>query len=550
MYLRMGWIVGQSGITQAIIIVSVASGITLLTTLSMSAICTNGEVRGGGAYYMISRTMGPTIGGAVGILFALGNAVAASMYNIGFVETTLELTGGSFITGDDINDTRLLSIILLFLQLMISLRGLDWIIKIQMGLLLVIILSLLLLVVGFFTTHDEDNLIFGFEGEKGLTKENARPNYGVSEGIEYNFFTVLGVFFPAVTGIMAGANISGELKNPGHAIPKGTIYAVVSSWLFYCLIAFLAGASIGRGTHDGSIGLLGDYLIFEKTCVFGPIIIMGIYGATLSSAFGCLVGAPRILQAVAEDSILPLDYFAVTSSNGDPVRGYWLCFVIAAGCSLIGSLNAIAPLISSFFIITYAVLNFSVYAQSYGRHPNWRPKFKYYNYRVSFWTGICCVVIMFLMSWMYAAIASGVTLLIMFYIYQKSFELDWGTIPDAFTEYQVVKRLYGLSHLTEASSYRPHFLILSGDPNNRKGLVYFGQCLKKGYGALIYGNVHIGNYKTFYERQIKNNGYLGVNYISGTKGFYEQVCCDSLRLGIHMLVQSSGMGHIRPNAVT
>eukprot|EP00493_Phyllostaurus_siculus_P027099 UN27445 len=104
---------------------------------------------------------------------------------------------------------------------------------------------------------------------------------------------------------------------------------------------------------------------------------------------------------------------------------------------------------------------------------------------------------------MYAAIASGVTLLIMFYIYQKSFELDWGTIPDALTEYQVVKRLYGLSHLTEVSSYRPHFLILSGDPNNRKGLVYFGQCLKKGYGALIYGNVHIGNYKTFYERQIK-----------------------------------------------
>merc|ERR1719233_580022 len=161
-------------------------------------------------------------------------------------------------------------------------------------------------------------------------EDNMMPEYRVFQGKQYDFFSVFGIFFPAVTGIMAGANISGDLKDPSVNIPKGTLWAVGISMITYAAMAIFLGAAGGRGEIDGSTGLHNDLLIMEKMSVWGPLILAGIYAATFTSALASLVGAPRILLSLAKDKLIGvLDPFAVTDSKGNPVRGYFITYIIS-----------------------------------------------------------------------------------------------------------------------------------------------------------------------------------------------------------------------------
>jgi len=286
--------------------------------------------------------------------------------------------------------------------------------------------------------------------------------------------------------------------------------------------------------------------------VWGPLIIAGVYGATMSSALASLVGAPRILQSVAEDKILPVGYFAVTADNGDPVRGYYLSFAVGAACSLIGSLNAVAPLITMFFMITYGILNLSVFAVSIARTPGWRPKFQYYNKWVSLAGGIGCFAMMFLMEPFSAFISIAIAVGIMWYVYhtQNSLDYEWGTVRSRRTERNVVVNLYKLraaAHKTQ--TYRPHWLVLTGKPEERPYMVYFAQCLKKGYGVTIFGDVHIGSFSEYWRRDEYSSGYLDHEMFDNCLGTFERVCAKSFREGVHMLIQTAGMGYLKPNAV-
>lgn len=231
MFLRVGWIVGQAGIIQTLAIMAISAVVTTLTALSMSAICTNGAILGGGAYYLISRAMGPAVGGSVGILFALGNMVAVSMYLIGFAETlatNLENEGGFSITGTYIHDVRIWSNIILIFELILALIGLKYVIKAQLGLLAFITLSIICFFIGsFYRKKDNDvgeQVLYAFDG---WTNSNLATNV-MSDYVDgYDFWSTLAIFFPAVTGIMAGANISG-------AYNICTKY--ISNLFFFCCI--------------------------------------------------------------------------------------------------------------------------------------------------------------------------------------------------------------------------------------------------------------------------------------------------------------------------
>ena len=206
MFLRVGWIVGQAGIIQTILIMIISTIITLLTTLSMSAICTNGVVLDGGAYYIISRTLGPAFGGSVGILFALGNMFAISMYLIGFAEALIDDLEkyNISITDDIIMDIRIWSNVMLVVVLILALIGLNIVIKAQIFLFIFIAFSIIMFFVGSFY-RTEDNVLYGINGWiNGNFMDNLWSEYVQYEGVEYNFWTVLAIFFPAVTGIMAG----------------------------------------------------------------------------------------------------------------------------------------------------------------------------------------------------------------------------------------------------------------------------------------------------------------------------------------------------------
>ena len=202
-----------------------------------------------------------------------------------------------------------------------------------------------------------------------------------------------------VTGIMAGANISGDLRNPSKDIPLGTLTAVIVSTVVYMGLAVIAGAVVRR-SH-----LIENKLVFADLCIHASIVLIGVYAATLSSGIASLVGAPRILMAIGKDKILPwkcLDYFSVSNKAGEPLRGYFLSFIVAGACNCIGQLNAVAQLISMFFMLAYFMINLACFGLSISKSPGWRPSFKYYNKWTALIGALLCLVTMFLLEWRYA----------------------------------------------------------------------------------------------------------------------------------------------------
>ncbi|MDR9450441.1 MAG: amino acid permease, partial [Acidimicrobiia bacterium] len=268
MYLRFGWVVGQAGLTGSLVIVTIATAITFLTGLSISQIATDQRVRAGGAYYMVSRALGVEIGGAIGIPLYLAQGLSVSLYTIGFAESMARVF--------PILDQRIVGLITTVVVAVIALISARVAIRAQYFIMAGIGLSLLSLFFGHSATI-----------EAGATFE------------PIGFWQVFAVFFPAVTGIMAGVNMSGDLANPRRSIPRGTMAAIGVSYLIYMAIpVFLSH----RATSEQ---LVADPLIMRNIAIWGDAILIGVWGATLSSALGSMLGAPRILQAIARDNILP-----------------------------------------------------------------------------------------------------------------------------------------------------------------------------------------------------------------------------------------------------
>lgn len=258
LFLRMGWIVAHSGIIQSFIIILISAIICVITTLSLSAICTNGDVKSGGIYYIVSRSLGPEFGASVGIVFAFANAVAASMNTIGFCDSfnSLMASYGIQIVDGGINDTRIVGTIAILIMIIICAVGMEWEVKAQNVLVIVIGAAVIDFLVGTAIGPKSDlQIAEGFTGFKEeVFEQNLQPDYRYSEGLDQTFFTVFAIFFPSVTGIQAGANICGDLKDPASAIPKGTLLALLISMTTYAGFVFVVG---GAALRDAS-GLVSE----------------------------------------------------------------------------------------------------------------------------------------------------------------------------------------------------------------------------------------------------------------------------------------------------
>ena len=412
MFLRVPWMVAYAGLLNALLIILISVSITGISATSLSAISTNGIVANGGAYYMISRSLGAQFGGAIGLMFYIANAVGCPMYLVGFAETIVGMSGGNtmMVDGWDLQIVGILSLILIAI---ICFAGLKYVVKFQLALLALLVLSIFAFIIGAFipslhsnfpawTSPGSQNLLpdwnrdAAYEGKVlNSTLKCAYTRPGTTDRVMLSasdmlqqidgtvtFGSVLAVFFPAVTGIMAGANISGDLKDPSYAIPKGTNLALIVSTAIYILLAIIV-ALIGLRSVPGLVsgtecpfgGIYHDYLFMARVSLWPPIVYAGIFASTLSSAIASLVGAPRILQAVAQDKLFPgLEVFGrgVGKSN-EPMAAYALTTVITIACIIIGDLNAIAPLITNFFMASYALTNLAVYEASASKSPGWRP---------------------------------------------------------------------------------------------------------------------------------------------------------------------------------
>ncbi|EDO49361.1 predicted protein [Nematostella vectensis] len=574
LYLRLSWVVGQAGIGLATVIIMLSAVVTTVTTLSMSAICTNGEVKGGGAYYLISRSLGPEFGGSIGIIFSIASAVAVAMYVVGFAETVRDLLkeNGALIV-DEVNDVRIIGLITIVFILAVALVGLKWVVRTQVILLAVLIISILDVIIGtFIGPQNASSKAQGFLGyQDGVFQTNFMPDFR-GEG----FFSVFAIFFPAATGILAGVNISGDLKNPHTAVPKGTLLAILVSSLVYIVLAWLIGATYARdatglvmsvavvnGSSQSNVtsiptcdtmkclfGLYFDNQAMQKASGWGPIVTAGIFASTLSSAIASIVGAPKTFQAVCKDKLFPkIDYFGVGYGPGnEPKRGYVLAFLIACAFTAIGDLNAIAPIISNFFLIVYALINYATFVASLGRSPGWRPSFRFYNMWVSLIGALLCVAIMFLINWWAALVTIMIVVGLYKFVDYRKPNVNWGSSGQANT-YMSALRFTTLldTHEEHVKNFRPQCLVLSGRPAERPDLMYIASQLTKNSGLMMYGNVCRQKFDKISDDEEREDAkWLKEHKI---KAFRATTTAHSLRTGVQAMLHLTGLGKMKPNTL-
>ncbi|KFV98609.1 Solute carrier family 12 member 2, partial [Fulmarus glacialis] len=580
LFIRLSWIVGQAGIGLSVLVIGMATVVTTITGLSTSAIATNGFVRGGGAYYLISRSLGPEFGGAIGLIFAFANAVAVAMYVVGFAETVVELLkeNGTLMV-DEMNDIRIIGAITVVILLGISVAGMEWEAKAQIVLLVILILAIGDFVIGTFIPLDSKKPkgFFGYKAE--IFMENFGPDFRHEE----TFFSVFAIFFPAATGILAGANISGDLADPQSAIPKGTLLAILITTVVYAGIAVSVGSCVVRdatGNVNNTIvteltncttaacklnydfsscqtgcqyGLMNNFQVMSMVSGFAPLISAGIFSATLSSALASLVSAPKIFQALCKDNIYPgFQMFAKGyGKNNEPLRGYLLTFLIALGFILIAELNVIAPIISNFFLASYALINFSVFHASLAKSPGWRPAFKYYNMWISLVGAILCCIVMFVINWWAALLTYVIVLGLYIYVTYKKPDVNWGSSTQALTYLNALQHSIRLSGVEDhVKNFRPQCLIMTGAPNARPALLDLVHAFTKNVGLMICGHVHMGPrrqaMKELSTDLAKYQRWLIKNKM---KAFYAPVHAEDLRDGGQYLMQAAGLGRMRPNTL-
>jgi amino acid transporter len=394
MYLRLGWVVGNAGLLGAIAIILLAKSITICTGLSMSSITTNIKIGPGGAYSIISKSLGLEAGGSIGIPFYVSQSLSAALYIAGFTE------GWRYLFPD--HSAVIVSIAAWVILIFISYTSTIFAIRIQYIILAIIGLSIGAFFLSPVEASESRKLIGNFESE--------------------NFWGVFAIFFPAVTGIMAGANLSGDLKNPRKAIPLGTMSAIGVTLIIY--IALAAGFYYLAEPTE----LINNQMVMMDKAIWGPLVLIGLLAATFSSALGSMVGSPRILQALAEQNTIPFSRFFKKKSNGNEPRNavaFTGIFIITA--LMLGEFNSLASLITMFFLITYGILNAVVFIQQSMQIISFRPTFKIPRF-VPLIGALGSLGIMFLINPVFSIIAFVTIIVLYIYLTRQGLHSNWGDL--------------------------------------------------------------------------------------------------------------------------
>ncbi|MDA3954415.1 MAG: amino acid permease [Bacteroidales bacterium] len=519
MYLRFGWVVGNVGLIGTLIIVIISTLITFLTALSIAAIATNAPVKIGGAYYMISRSLGIEIGGAVGIPLYLAQAFSIALYIIGFSESLVNIFPSL--------NMKLVGIITTLLLGTLSLFSTKAAIRVQFFILGVIVLSLLSLFLGGPLT----------EAQTGIWNMNA--------GDSTRFWKVFAVFFPAVTGIMAGVNMSGDLKDPSKSIPKGTFWAIGIGFIIYMTIPIFLAFWVDSGN------LINDPLIMYKIAFWGGAILLGVWGATLSSAVGSLLGAPRVLQALTKDQVLPRQLSFLGKSSGDeniPKAATIFTIILTLILVYLGNLNTIAPILTMFFLTTYGTLNVTAGIERLLESPSFRPKFKV-HWAFSLIGAIACIAVMFLINGIATIIAIFFITIVYIWLRRQRLKTTWGDVRSGMLLQIARYALLRLDKKIDTKSWRPNILVLSGMPTKRWHLIDFAYGLVQEKGLITVATIlpekKVSQEKIFdYERNISD--YLSEKNI---RTLVRVTRSDNPFTGAIQLVNSYGLGSLVPNTI-
>ena len=521
MFLRFGFAVGNVGLIGTITIIIIGHAVTIPTALAIAEIATNQKVEGGGEYYIISRSFGLVIGSSIGIALYFSQAISVAFYVIAFAEAFGSLFNYLMTTYQDLPNWMIwllehkqtVSIPALFILMGIVLtKGADLGVKA----LYVVVFTLFIALVAFFIGNTEynethtldptlhignmnqptDNNLDILKIDSITTIKQAQPDSGNDrkrprDSFPIGFFAVFAIIFPAFTGMTAGVGLSGDLKKPSRSIPLGTITATISGMIIYFLMAFkLASSASPAALADTSKMVMAD--IAWQGWLLIPI---GLAAATISSALGSILVAPRTLQAIAKDKILPSRARGLNSwlakgrgKNDEPFNATLITITIAFIFVLMGGLDVVAQIISMFFMVTYGSLCLISFLQHFAADPAYRPTFKSKWY-FSLFGAIACFGLMFFMNPFYAFLA--LMLMVLFYLFVSYSNKDKRNLAVIFQGviFQISRSLRIFIQKAEKEkviSWRPSVVCISANSFDRFAAFDFLRWISQKYGFGTY----------------------------------------------------------------
>lgn len=537
MFMRAGFVVGQAGIFYAVLILLISKSITTLTAISISAVSTNTPVAGGGAYFLISRALGPEYGGAIGLALYCAQAVSVPFYILGFTEAWVRSFPG---TTPYFLYIALSVALILFV---IAFVGARWAVKAQYVIMSVLALSILAFMGGAVAEFRMDRF--------------AMNRLAAFSGGDMTFWTVFAIYFPAVTGIMAGVNMSGDLKDPGRAIPLGTFAAIGAGFVTYLVQIILVG---GAQTRDqlltASFETLGSQALFGT----GYLVTAGVFAATLSSAIGSFLGAPRVLQAISKDKVIPaLSLFACgNSKTNEPHRALWLTLALSIVIIISaavdkggGAFNTLAAVVTMFFLYTYGMVNLAAFVESFAGNPSFRPRFRFYHWAPALIGALGCGTTAFLINPAAALTAAIIVTLLYFWLQRSILQVRFGDARWGFAYARLRNTILKLSQMPiHPKNWRPMILVLTGNPETRMSMVLYALWIGEARGLVTLARVLVGDLgqvirlkKTAREQLatfVKENDFHALSTVVVTRTLDE---------GITALIQGHAVSPLNPNIV-
>jgi amino acid transporter len=537
LFLRANFIVGHAGIINALLILGGCQIIVLLTAMSISAISTNSEVRGGGAYFLISRSLGPEFGGAIGVTLFLAQALSVPFYVLGFTEALVAAVPSLR------EHFQSVSLVLATVLFVIAYLGAHWAVRLQYVVLAILALAIVSFLGGAALGFDSETFRANLEPASSETRFTP------------GFWILFAIYFPAVTGIMTGVNMSGDLKDPAVSIPRGTFWAVLVSAVIYGVHILLCGGALQR---ENMIAAPYESLLGLSLFGAGFIVAAGVFAATVSSAIGSLVAAPRVLQALARDEIFaPIRVFARGTPGADePRRAMCLTFAItlgvlwAAGDSEDG-LNQVAAIVSMFFLAAYGVTNGAAFIEAVGANPSFRPRFRWFHWTGGLLGGLGCIAVAVLVDWVAALVATGFIVALWFYVAQRGLSASFGDARRGFVYTRARNNLLRLQELpSDPKNWRPTVLVLTGNPHTRLRLVKYALWLEARRGVVTLAQILVGDlHELADERRRAMEDLAGFIEEEQLPAFPETVVVPEFDAGLRIVLQAHSIGPIKPNLV-
>ncbi|TVR22328.1 MAG: Na-K-Cl cotransporter [Anaerolineaceae bacterium] len=436
-YLRVGWTVGNAGLGGGLFIIMLATLITLFTTLSISSIATNIRVGAGGAFSIISQSLGVEMGGSIVTPLYVALSISIAFYVFAFTEGWMKIFP---------EHPEVVVVLACFtLMFAVAYVSANFATRIQYLIGAVVLVSLFSVFLGTFAIADTP----------GLTETPVL----IGDFPSGDFWHIFAVFFPSVTGILVGVNMSGALKDPRRDIPRGTLLAVLVGLVLYVGLAIWLSF---KATPDE---LVENLIIVVDKALYGPAILAGILAATFSSGLAALVGAPRVMQALAERDVIPGGGFLkYENAKGEPRPALWMTGAIGLAATffglLTGGLNAIAPLMTMFFLITYSVLNGVILIERALGLVSFRPTFAvHWIIPLLGFVGTICV--MFLINALFSLVSLIVVFALYAYLSRRQLTAPWSDVRSGlfvtFAEW-AAKRV-GKSLSGQERAWKPNLLV-------------------------------------------------------------------------------------------